>query len=53
MDYLSGETDGRRVASFARKRISLGDAYKLDVHDDRADRRLLIALGVLFETIHD
>ena len=45
--------DGRKVASFARKRMSLGDVYKLDVHDDRADRRLLIALGVLFETIHD
>ena len=48
------ETDGgRRIASFDRKRMSLGDVYELDVHDPEVDRRLLIALGVLFETIHD
>jgi len=46
-------SNGRRVANFSRKRMSLGDTYMLDISDDRADRRLLIALGVLFETIHD
>jgi hypothetical protein len=45
--------NGRDVASFTRKRMSLGDVYALDIHEPEVDRRLLIALGVLFETIHD
>ncbi len=43
----------RLIATFARKRLSLGDVYELDIRDAEVDRRLLLALGVLFECIHD
>ncbi len=45
--------NGAQVASFARKRMSLGDVYNLSISNPSVDRRLLISLGVLFETIHD
>ena len=45
--------DSTEVATFKRKRRSLRDVYELNITLNTVDRRLLIALGVLFETIHD
>ena len=49
---VHSQSEGK-IADFKRKRLSLGDSYELKISSATADRRLLIGLGVLFETIHD